>query len=73
MTIHSDNLKKIKGNLGNSFNTVHQWFYENYIQTYIDIDRNSINEIKLKLQRKRNLQYNNSYNSKEEAKKKLPA
>ena len=36
----------------------------------IDIDRNSINEIKLKLQRKRNLQYNNSYNSKEEAKKK---
>ena len=35
----------------------------------IDIDRNSINEIKVKLQRKRKLQYNNSYNSKEEAKK----
>ena len=35
----------------------------------IDIDRNSINEIKVKLQRKRKLQYNNSYNRKEEAKK----
>ena len=36
----------------------------------IDIDRNSINEIKVKIQRKRKLQYNNSYNSKEDAKKK---
>ena len=35
----------------------------------IDIDRNSINEIKVKLQCKRKLQYNNSYSSKEEAKK----
>ena len=35
----------------------------------IDIDRNSINEIKVKLQRKRKLQYNNSYNRKEETKK----
>ena len=26
-----DNLKKIKDNLQNSFDTVHQWFYENYI------------------------------------------
>ena len=36
----------------------------------IDIDRNSINEIKVKIQRKRKLQYNNSYNSEEDAKKK---
>ena len=26
-----DKLKKIKDNLRNSFNTVHQWFYENYM------------------------------------------
>ena len=26
-----DNLKKIKDNLWNSFDTVHQWFYENYM------------------------------------------
>ena len=26
-----DNLKKIKDNLRNSFDTVHQWFYENYM------------------------------------------
>ena len=26
-----DNLKKIKNNLRNSFDTVHQWFYENYM------------------------------------------
>ena len=26
-----DNLKKIKDNLRSSFNTVHQWFYENYM------------------------------------------
>ena len=26
-----DNLKKIKDNLRNSFDTVHQWFYENYL------------------------------------------
>ena len=25
-----DNLKKIKYNLQNSFDTAHQWFYENY-------------------------------------------
>ena len=26
-----DNLKKIKDNLRNSFDTVHQWFYGNYV------------------------------------------
>ena len=32
-TLHSfeDNLNKIKDNLRNSFDTVHQWFYENYM------------------------------------------
>ena len=29
--IFGDNLKKIKDNLRNSFDTVHQWFYENYM------------------------------------------
>ena len=29
--IFGDNLKKIKDNLRNSFDTVHQWFYKNYI------------------------------------------
>ena len=34
MTIHytfGDNLKRIKDNLGNSFDTLYQWFYENYM------------------------------------------
>ena len=46
-----NNLKKIKDNLQNSFHTVHQWFYENYMVLntgkchFMCLENNTENEI----------------------------
>ena len=57
VTIHfrtlEDNLRKIKDNLRNSFDTVHQWFYENYMVLnarkyhFMCLGNNTENEISL--------------------------
>ena len=46
-----DNLKKIKDNLRSSFDTVYQWFYENYMvfnagkRNFMCLRNNTVNEI----------------------------